>query len=142
MLHINCPHCFATNRLPDERLKDKPNCGKCKQSLFDGNPLILTPNNIAATLEKNDIPVVVDCWAPWCGPCQTFGPIFSQAAAQFEPRARFAKLDTEANQAIAQRWAIRSIPTLLVFKGGQEIQRLSGALPLAQFNQWLQQAGI
>jgi len=142
MLHINCPHCFATNRLPDERLADKPTCGKCKQGLFEGRPLVLTPNNIAATLEKNDIPVVVDCWASWCGPCQTFAPIFNQAAAQFEPRARFAKLDTEANQAIAQQWAIRSIPTLLVFKGGKEIQRLSGALPLPQFSQWLRQAGI
>lgn len=142
MLQINCPHCFATNRLPDERLGDKPTCGRCKQALFDGKPLTLTPNNIAATLEKNDIPVVVDCWPPWCGPCQTFGPIFSQAAAQFEPRARFAKLDTEANQAIAQQWAIRSIPTLLVFKSGKEIQRLSGALPLPQFSQWLKQAGI
>ena len=142
MLHINCPHCFATNRLPDERLADKPTCGKCKQGLFEGRPLVLTPNNIAATLEKNDIPVVVDCWASWCGPCQTFAPIFNQAAAQFEPRARFARLDTEANQAIAQQWAIRSIPTLLVFKGGKEIQRLSGALPLPQFSQWLRQAGI
>jgi thioredoxin 2 len=142
MLHINCPHCFATNRLAENRLGDKPNCGRCKQALFEGKPLTLTPNNLTATLEKNDIPVVVDCWAPWCGPCQTFGPVFSQAAAQFEPRARFAKLDTEANQAIAQQWGIRSIPTLLVFKGGREIQRLSGALPLAQFSQWLQQAGI
>lgn len=142
MLQINCPHCFATNRLPDERLGDKPNCGRCKQVLFDGKPLVLTPNNIAATLEKNDIPVVVDCWAPWCGPCQTFGPIFSQAAAQSEPRARFAKLDTEANQAIAQQWGIRSIPTLLIFKGGREIQRLSGALPMPQFIQWLRQSGI
>lgn len=142
MLQINCPHCLATNRVPAERLGDKPNCGRCKQALFDGKPLVLTPNNLAATLEKNDIPVVVDCWASWCGPCQAFGPVFNQAAAQFEPRARFAKLDTEANQAIAQQWGIRSIPTLLVFKGGKEVQRLAGALPLPQFSQWLRQAGI
>jgi thioredoxin 2 len=142
MLQLNCPHCYATNRLPAERLGDKPNCGRCKQALFDGKPLTLTPTNFSTTLEKNDIPIVVDCWAPWCGPCQTFGPVFSQAAAQCEPRARFAKLDTQANPGIAQQLAIRSIPTLLVFKDGKEVQRLSGALPLPQFRQWLMQAGI
>ena len=142
MLQLNCPHCYATNRLPAERLDDKPNCGRCKQPLFDRKPLTLTPTNFSATLEKNDIPVVIDCWAPWCGPCRTFGPVFSQAAAQCEPRARFAKLDTEANPGIAQQLAIRSIPTLLVFNGGREVQRISGALPLPQFRQWLMQAGI
>lgn len=142
MLQINCPHCFTTNRLPDERLSDNPNCGKCKKSLFSGKPLELNPGNVAATLEKNDIPVVVDCWAPWCGPCQHFAPVFEQAAALFEPKARFAKLNTEAVPSIAQRWGIRSIPTLIVFKNGKEIQRMSGAMPLPQFKQWLQQAGV
>lgn len=142
MLQINCPHCFTTNRLPDERLSDNPNCGKCKKSLFSGMPLELNPGNVAATLEKNDIPVVVACWAPWCGPCQHFAPVFEQAAALFEPKARFAKLNTEAVPSIAQRWGIRSIPTLIVFKNGKEIQRMSGAMPLPQFKQWLQQAGV
>jgi len=142
MLRINCPHCFATNRLPNERLSDKPTCGKCKKPLFTGKPLDLNPGNVAATLYNNDIPVVVDCWAPWCGPCQGFAPIFTQATAQREPHARFAKLNTEAAPSIAQRWGIRSIPTLIVFKGGKEVQRISGALPLNQLVQWLGQTGV
>lgn len=142
MLQLNCPHCFTTNRLPDERLSDHPNCGKCKKELFTGEPMELNPGNVAATLEKNDIPVVVDCWAPWCGPCQGFAPVFEQAASLVEPRARFAKLNTEAVPSIAQRWGIRSIPTLIIFKNGKEIQRMSGAMPLPQFRQWLQQAGV
>lgn len=141
-MHINCPHCFSTNRLEKERLKDKPTCGKCKKPLFQGKPLDLNSGNVANTLSKNDLPVVVDCWAPWCGPCQTFGPIFNQATAQLEPNARFAKLNTEANPSIAQRWNIRSIPTLILFKGGREMARVSGALPLKQLNQWLKENGV
>lgn len=142
MLQINCPHCFTTNRLPDARLTDKPSCGKCKQPLFSGTPLELNQHNLAATLHNNDIPLVIDCWAPWCGPCKSFAPVFSQATAHYEPRARFAKLNTEAEPAIAQQWAIRSIPSLLIFKAGKEVQRQAGALSLAQFSQWLKSAGI
>lgn len=142
MLQINCPHCFTTNRLPDARLTDKPSCGKCKQPLFSGTPLELNQHNLAATLHNNDIPLVIDCWAPWCGPCKSFAPVFSQATAHYEPRARFAKLNTEAEPAIAQQWAIRSIPSLLIFKAGKEVQRQAGALSLAQFSQWLASAGI
>lgn len=100
------------------------------------------PGNIGATLDKNDIPVLVDCWAPWCGPCQQFAPIFEQAATQFEPQIRLAKLNTEAVPSIAQRWNIRSIPTLILFKDGKEIQRASGAMPLPQLTQWLARAGV
>lgn len=142
MAHINCPNCLATNRLPDERLADKPNCGKCKKPLFAGKPMELHPGNVAATLDNNDIPIVVDCWAPWCGPCRSFAPVFEQAAAQLEPKARFAKLNTEAVPSIAQRWRIQSIPALMVFKDGKEVARMSGALPLPQFKQWLAQQGI
>ena len=142
MAHINCPNCLATNRLPDERLADKPTCGKCKKPLFAGKPMELHPGNVAATMDNNDIPVVVDCWAPWCGPCRSFAPVFEQAAAQLEPKARFAKLNTEAVPSIAQRWRIQSIPTLMVFKDGKEVARMSGALPLPQFKQWLAQQGI
>lgn len=141
-MQITCPHCFVTNRIPDERLGDKPNCGKCKQSLFTGKPIDITPENIANLLHKNELPLVVDCWAPWCGPCQGFAPVFSQACAQLEPRARFAKLNTEQFPALAQPWGIRSIPTLLIFKNGKEVQRLSGAMPLPNFLQWLRQSGI
>ncbi|MEN0039273.1 MAG: thioredoxin TrxC [Cellvibrio sp.] len=139
---INCPHCFATNRLPSERLTDKPNCGKCKQPLFAGKPLDLTAANVAATLEKNDIPVLVDCWASWCGPCQSFAPVFEQITAESEPYIRFAKLDTENEQAIAQSWGIRSIPTLILFKGGKEVARESGAMSMQQLKQWLVQSKV
>lgn len=142
MLKINCPRCFATNQLPSERLGDNPNCGKCKRPLFTGTAMELNPGNVASTLNNNEIPVVVDCWAPWCGPCRTFAPIFEQVAKTIEPRARFAKLNTEAVPSLAQRWNIRSIPTLIVFKQGKEVNRMAGALPAAQFKQWLAQQGI
>ena len=138
---INCPHCLATNRLPSERLTDNPNCGKCKQPLFVGEPVELNPNNVAHTIEKNDVPVLVDCWAPWCGPCQSFAPIFAQLAAQSEPYLRCAKLNTESVPSIAQDWGIRSIPTLILFKGGREVERVSGAMSLQQLKAWLVQVG-
>ena len=142
ILQINCPNCMTTNRVPEDRLSDKPNCGKCKNLLFIGKPLELHPGNVAATLDKNDIPVLVDCWAPWCGPCKSFAPVFEQAAALLEPKIRLAKLDTEAVPSIAQRWAIRSIPTLILFKRGKEVKRMSGAMSLSQLQQWLGSAGI
>lgn len=141
-VQINCPHCFATNRLPNERLTDKPNCGRCKQPLFTGKPLELNVDNVANTLENNDIPVLVDCWAPWCGPCQSFTPVFEQLAAQSEPYLRFAKLNTEAVPSIAQGWGIRSIPTLILFKHGKELERASGAMSLPQLKQWLVKTGV
>lgn len=139
---INCPHCFATNRLPQERLVDRPTCGRCKQSLFVGKSLALTTDNVANTLERNDIPVLVDCWASWCGPCQSFAPIFEEAAARMEPHIRFAKLDTEAVPAIARQWGIRSIPTLILFHQGKEVQRVSGALPMPDLMRWLHGSGL
>ena len=142
VLQINCPHCFATNRLPAERLIDKPQCGKCKRPLFVGKPMELNPGNVAVTLDRNDIPVLVDCWAPWCGPCKSFAPVFEQAAQLLEPRLRLAKLNTEAVPSLGQRWNIRSIPTLILFKQGKEVQRIAGALPLPQLQQWLKQAGV
>src|SRR5690606_22435659 len=95
-LQINCPHCNANNRVPEERLVDKPQCGRCRQPLFYGKPLELNQDNLQATLTGNHIPVLVDCWAPWCGPCQSFAPVFEQAAARLEPMLRFARLDTQA----------------------------------------------
>lgn len=142
LLQINCPHCFATNRVPEDRLGDKPTCGKCKKPLFTAKPLEINPGNVAATLGKNDIPVLVDCWAPWCGPCKSFAPVFEQAAGILEPKLRLAKLNTELVPSIAQRWAIRSIPTLILFKQGKEAQRISGAMSLPQLQQWLRSAGV
>lgn len=139
---IACPHCTKTNRVPSDRLGDGPKCGKCKKPLFSGRPMELTAGNAVAILNHTDLPVLVDCWASWCGPCRSFAPVFEQAAQRFEPRLRFAKLDTEANQSLAARWGIRSIPTLILFRNGKEVDRVSGALPAPQLAQWLGQQGI
>ena len=139
-IQINCPHCQANNRLPSERLEDAPRCGRCKMALFEAKPLVLNRDNVSATLKGNHIPVLVDCWAPWCGPCQSFAPVFTAAAARLEPQVRLAKLDTEAVPEIAQQWGIRSIPTLILFREGAELQRMSGALALPQLMQWVYQA--
>lgn len=138
-LQINCPQCLATNRVPADRLGDGPKCGGCKQPLFFGKPMELTANNVEPTLNGNQIPVLVDCWAPWCGPCLSFAPVFEAAAQRLEPYVRLAKLNTEA-ESIGEGWGIRSIPTLILFKDGQEIQRVSGALPLPQLMQWVYQS--
>ncbi|UZE96656.1 thioredoxin TrxC [Alkalimarinus alittae] len=140
--NVTCPKCNATNRLPNERLTDKPNCGKCKKPLFIGRPMELTSANVAAVLNHNEIPVLVDCWAPWCGPCKSFAPVFEQAAKELEPRIRLAKLNTEAQQPLAGRWKIQSIPTLILFRQGKEVARLAGAVPMAQLKKWLSQQRV
>lgn len=138
-VHIACPACGASNRAPMERLDQAPKCGKCGSALFAGHPMELTDANFAAVTGGTDLPVVLDCWAAWCGPCQRFAPIFQEAAGKLEPRFRLAKLDTDANPETAARLGIRSIPTLIVFKGGKETARISGAMPLSQFIEWVQQ---
>ncbi|PJA43279.1 MAG: thiol reductase thioredoxin [Lysobacterales bacterium CG_4_9_14_3_um_filter_62_6] len=138
-LHITCPHCEAVNRLSESRLAENPNCGRCHQPLFTGHPLVLTDGNFERLLESNDLPIVVDGWAAWCGPCRQFAPIFEKAAAALEPRIRFAKLDTDAAPQTSARLQIRSIPTLIIFGGSKEIARQSGAMNYAQFTQWLLQ---
>ena len=141
-LNLSCPHCNVTNRIPADRLGDGPKCGKCKNPVFSGKVQELSAANVSSVLNRNDIPVLVDCWATWCGPCQQFAPIFEQAAKEFEPNIRLAKLNTEAEQGIAGQWQIRSIPTLILFRQGKEVARMSGALPLPQLKQWLQQQGV
>ena len=141
-LNLSCPHCNVTNRIPADRLGDGPKCGKCKNPVFSGKVQELSAANVSSVVNRNDIPVLVDCWATWCGPCQQFAPIFEQAAKEFEPNIRLAKLNTEAEQGIAGQWQIRSIPTLILFRQGKEVARMSGALPLPQLKQWLQQQGV
>jgi thioredoxin 2 len=136
-LHIVCPHCHATNRVPAARTVDRPRCGKCHQSLFDGRPVELDEAAFERHVSASDLPVVVDFWAPWCGPCRMMAPEFEKAAAQLEPGARLVKVNTESAQRLAQRFNIRSIPTLAVFRGGREVARQAGALRAPQIVDWV-----
>jgi thioredoxin 2 len=136
-LHIVCAACGATNRVPPARLSEEPKCGKCHAPVLDGSPVELTDQSFDKFVQRNDLPVVVDFWADWCGPCKMMAPVFAQAARDQRTRLRFAKLDTEANPGIAQRYAIRSIPSLLLFKGGNEADRAVGALDSGRLRQWL-----
>lgn len=136
-LHIVCPHCGAINRVATNRLGHSAKCGKCKQPLFTAQPIELTSANFQQHTQRSDIPVVVDFWAPWCAPCRMMAPAFEQAAAQLEPQVRLAKLNTEHDQMIAAHYAIRSIPTLAIFKHGRELARQPGAMDLATIVRWV-----
>jgi len=136
-LQVVCPHCHTTNRLPTEGLAQRPSCGQCKLPLFTAQPVELDPANFDRHISRSDLPVVVDFWAPWCAPCRTMAPAFAQAAGLLEPHYRLAKVNTEAAQALAARFNIRSIPTLLVFHKGREIARQSGAMDAASLASWI-----
>ena len=136
--HIVCPHCHAVNRVPAARLEQNPKCGQCHQPLFSGHPVALTAATFARHIERSDIPVLVDFWAPWCGPCKMMAPQFEQAARLLEPRVRLAKADTEAEQTLGAQYGIRSIPTLALFSGGREIARQPGARGAQEIVRWVQ----
>jgi thioredoxin 2 len=130
-LQLPCPHCGATNRLPAARVDDAPSCGKCGQPLIDGQPLDLSDANFDAVVAATQLPVVVDFWAAWCGPCQMMAPAFKQAALQLKGRALLVKVNSDDNPMLSQRFGIRSIPTLVRLQQGTETRRQSGALPAA-----------
>jgi thioredoxin 2 len=131
-LHIVCPHCHTTNRVRVADLPNAPDCGQCHQALFTGHPLALDAASFDKYIGRSQIPVLVDFWAPWCGPCRMMAPAYEQAAGLLEPQVRVAKLNTEEAQAIAARFNIRSIPTLALFVAGQEVARQAGAFRTAQ----------
>jgi len=133
-----CPSCQSPNRVPAARLSDNPRCGKCKQPFFTARPIELTDQTFDKHLTRSDIPLVVDFWAPWCGPCKMMAPFFEQAAAQLEPRVRLAKVNTDENRSLAMRYQISSIPTTAIFKDGREVARQPGAMNLPQLLQWIQ----
>ena len=133
---IACPACNGLNRVPDERREDGPTCGKCGKPLFDGHPVALDEAGFHAHVERATLPVLVDFWAPWCGPCRTMAPQFEAAAQRMEPFVRLAKVDTEAQQALGARFGIRSIPTLALFLEGKEIARQAGAMNAADILRW------
>ena len=140
-LVVPCAHCDALNRIPAERLGDRPVCGACSEKILRDQPLELVAASYSKQV-KGDLPLLIDVWASWCGPCQAFAPTFQQAAVQLQGRCRLGKLDSEANPNLAGQLGIRSIPSLILFKGGIEVARQSGAMPLPQLQAWLRQQGI
>jgi len=137
-LRVACPHCNALNRVPGERLGERPNCGRCGRALFDAHPLALDAAGFQAHAIDSELPLLVDFWAPWCGPCRMMAPHFEAAAAQLEPRLRLGKVDTQAQPELGARFGIRSIPTLVLFKGGRERARQPGAMGQADIVRWAQ----
>lgn len=138
-LHIVCPDCNSTNRVPGDKMQQGATCGRCKSKLFKSKPVELTAQNFLTHIAKNDIPVIVDFWAPWCGPCKMMIPTFEQAAKQLEPYVRLAKVNTETEQNLAAQYRIQSIPTLAIFKNAHEVTRTAGAMDLNSLVNWVKQ---
>lgn len=138
-MHVVCPHCDSVNRLPAEKLAAGGRCGSCRQPLFNGAPLALDQSRFPRHAGRSDIPLLVDFWATWCGPCRMMAPIFEQAASQLEPGVRLIKVDSDANQELSAQYGIRSIPTLILLKQGREVARQAGAMDLRSLLGWVRQ---
>ena len=135
--HIVCPNCNRVNRIASDRDACKAKCGNCHQPLFAGRPTPVTAAGFATQIERNDIPVVVDFWASWCGPCKAMAPVYERVASELEPQVRFLKVDTEAEPTLSARFAIRSIPTLMLFRNGKVVAQQAGALGAEALRSWL-----
>jgi thioredoxin 2 len=136
-LNVACPRCHTANRVPAHRLGDSPKCGTCGEGLFAGHPVELAEADFERHLAHSDLPVVVDFWAPWCGPCRAMTPVFERAARELEPQVRLVKLNTDEAQAVATKLDIRGIPTFAIFRAGREVARMAGATSLARFVDWV-----
>jgi thioredoxin 2 len=136
-LHVVCPHCHVVNRLPTARVAEAPSCGQCHRALYTAQPVELTRGAFETHVGRSDIPVLVDFWASWCGPCKVMAPHFAQAAGRLEPQVRLAKVDTDAERGLAAQHGIRSIPTLVLFRGGREIARQAGAMGADDIVRWV-----